>query len=187
VPEFVFPRPGVWTCVARGTAEGRDDNLDTAVFGTPWSAPLAIEVHSDFRYREEAISRPRSKRPRLTFTAEWPDVAKGGRASLTLFRVKGCRGRRYRLRRIRSPTPSRCGSWSPASACSMCSRATSPRARATGPDQAGGGIAPICTSSPSMSACEKRSITRPSSKCRIVMPGSAIGEPVAGTPMNSPT
>jgi hypothetical protein len=102
VPELVFPRPGVWTCVARGTAEGRDENLDTAVFGTPWSGPLTIEVHSDFRYRQEAISRARSKRPRLTFTAEWPDVAKSGRATVTLFRVRGCKGRRYKLRKVRT-------------------------------------------------------------------------------------
>jgi hypothetical protein len=100
VPELVFPRPGVWTCVARGTAEGRDENLNTAVFGTPWSGPLTIEVRSDFRYRQEVISRPRSERPRLAFTAEWPDVAKGGRASVTLFRVTGCKGRRYRLRKV---------------------------------------------------------------------------------------
>ena len=100
VPEFVFTRPGVWTCVARGTAEGLDDNLDTAVFGTPWSAPLAVEVRSDFRRRTGEIRRARSKRPRFTFTAEWPDVAAGGRGSVTLLRVRGCKGNRYRLRRI---------------------------------------------------------------------------------------
>ena len=30
-------------------AEGRDENLDTVLFGTPWSAPLNVEVRSDFR------------------------------------------------------------------------------------------------------------------------------------------
>jgi hypothetical protein len=100
VPEFVFPRPGVWTCVARGTAEGRDDNLDTAVFATPWSGPLAIDVRSDFRRRTGAISRPRAKRPRFSFAAEWPDVAAGGRGSVTLFRVRGCKGRSFKLRKL---------------------------------------------------------------------------------------
>jgi hypothetical protein len=100
VPEFVFPRPGVWSCVARGSAEGRDDNFDTTVFGTPWSSPLSFDVRSDFRRRVGRISKPRSKRPRFTFTAEWPDVAAGGRARVTLFRVAGCKGRRYRLRRV---------------------------------------------------------------------------------------
>jgi hypothetical protein len=100
VPEFVFPRPGAWTCVARGTAEGSDDNLDTTVFGTPWSSPLTFDVRSDFRRRVGRISKPRSKRPRFSFKAEWPDVAAGGRARLTLFRVAGCKGRRYKLRKV---------------------------------------------------------------------------------------
>ena len=100
VPEFVFPRPGAWTCVARGTAAGMDENLDTADFGTPWSGPLPIEVRSDFRYLVGAIARPRSKRPRLTFTAEWPDVALGGRGRVTLRRVTGCKGRNFRLRKL---------------------------------------------------------------------------------------
>jgi hypothetical protein len=99
VPEFVFPRPGAWTCVARGTAEGRDENLDTAVFATPWSGPLAIEVGSDFRRRTGAISHLRSKRPRFTFKAEWPDVAEGGEGSVTLYRVRGCKGSSFKLRK----------------------------------------------------------------------------------------
>lgn len=102
VAEVVFTRPGVWTCVARGTAEGLDDNLDTAVFATPWSAPLAVEVRSDFRRRTGAIRRARSKRPRFTFTAEWPDLAAGGGGSIALFRVRGCKGSRYKLRRLAS-------------------------------------------------------------------------------------
>ena len=63
-------------------------------------------------------------------------------------------------------------------------RAVDPAGR---PDQAGAGTAPIWMSSPSMSAWEKRSTHRPPRKCRIVIPGSAIGVPVAGTPMNSST
>jgi uncharacterized protein (TIGR03083 family) len=55
------------------------------------------------------------------------------------------------------------------------------------PGQAGAGTAPIWMSSPSMSAWEKRSTHRAPRKCRIVIPGSAIGVPVAGTPMNSST
>jgi hypothetical protein len=100
VPEWVIPRPGVWTCVARGAAEGQDENLDTTIFGTPWSSPLTFDVRSDFRRRIGRISKPRSKRPRFTFTAEWPDVAVGGRARVTLFRVAGCKGRRYKLRKV---------------------------------------------------------------------------------------
>ena len=75
MPESAFPRPGVWTCVARGTAEGVDEGFSRTVFGGSWSAPLTIEVRSDFRRRTGRISRPRSKRPRFTFTAEWPDFA----------------------------------------------------------------------------------------------------------------
>ena len=100
VPEFAFPRPGAWTCVARGTAEGQDENYDTTVFGTPWSAPLAFEVRSDFRRRTGQIARPRSKRPRFTFTAEFPDVANGGRGTVKLYRVTGCRGRNFKLRKV---------------------------------------------------------------------------------------
>jgi hypothetical protein len=100
VPESVFPRPGAWTCVARGTTEGRDENLDDAVFGTPWSAPLAIDVRSDFRRRTGAIAHPRAKRPRFTFTAEWPGMARGGRGNVTLFRVTGCKGRTFKLRKL---------------------------------------------------------------------------------------
>jgi hypothetical protein len=100
VPEDAFPRPGAWTCVSRGTAEGRDDALDTVDFGTPWSAPLPVEVRSDFRRRAGAVSRPRAKRPRFTFKAEWAALAAGGRGTVTLFRVRGCRGARLGLRRI---------------------------------------------------------------------------------------
>jgi hypothetical protein len=100
VPEWVFSRPGVWTCVARGTAEGRDDANELTEFATPWSAPLAVDVGSDFQRRLGEVRRPRTRRPRFTFTAEWPEFAAGGRATITLLRVTGCRGRNYRLRRV---------------------------------------------------------------------------------------
>jgi hypothetical protein len=51
-------------------------------------------VRSDFRRRTGTTKRDRSKRPRFAFEAEWPDVAQGGRASIALFRVKGCKGSR---------------------------------------------------------------------------------------------
>lgn len=100
VPEFSFSRPGPWTCVARGTVEGIDESFDTAVFATPWSGPLRVAVRSDFRRRTGRISHPRSKRPRFTFTAEWPELANGGRGSVTLSRVKGCKDKRFKLRKV---------------------------------------------------------------------------------------
>ena len=76
-----FPEPGAWTCVARGFAEGQDESFDTARFGTPWSAPLPFVVHSDFRRARGVLARRRSKRPRLTFIAEFPSAATGGAAT----------------------------------------------------------------------------------------------------------
>lgn len=98
VSEDDFPRPGGWSCTARGTAEGRDANYDTVVFGTPWSAPLAVPVRTDFRRAKGRISRAKTKRPRLTFGAEWPDLVVGASASVKLSRVAGCKGKRYKLR-----------------------------------------------------------------------------------------
>ena len=100
VPENAFPRPGVWTCVARGTAEGVDEGFSRTVFGGSWSAPLTLEVRSDFRRKTGRISRTRSKRPRFTFTAEWPAFATGGRVTVTLYRVTGCNGLDYKLRKV---------------------------------------------------------------------------------------
>jgi hypothetical protein len=100
VIEKVFTRPGVWACVARGTVEGLDGNRDTALFSTPWSAPLSVDVRSDFRRRTGTISQPRAKRVRLTFVAEWPAFAGGGRGTVTLSRVTGCRGANYKLRKV---------------------------------------------------------------------------------------
>jgi hypothetical protein len=99
VAEFVFTRPGAWTCVARGAAEGLDDAFESVFFGTPWSAPLTFDVDSDFRRRPATIRHVRSKRPQVRVVAEWPDAAAGGTAKLTLLRVTGCRGKKYRLRR----------------------------------------------------------------------------------------
>jgi hypothetical protein len=99
VEERAFPRPGVWTCVARATAEGVDAGFGRALFGGSWSAPLRFDVRSDFRRKSGRIARTRARRPRFTFTAEWPAFAEGGRATVTLYRVTGCNGRDLRLRR----------------------------------------------------------------------------------------
>jgi hypothetical protein len=100
VPEWVFPRPGAWVCDARGTAEGQDENREIVRFATPRSAPIAVEVLSDFRYQIGRILRARTKRPRFTFRAEWPAEAQGGRGAVTLRRVTGCKGRRFKLRTV---------------------------------------------------------------------------------------
>ncbi len=98
--ESVFPRPGAWSCVARGTVEGVDENFDTLTFGTVLSAPVTVEVRSDFRRRLGKVAKPRSKRPRFTFKAEWPGLSKGGRATVTVSRVKGCKGKRFKLKKF---------------------------------------------------------------------------------------
>jgi hypothetical protein len=92
--EDAFARPGTWACVARGTAEGRDENFETVQFGTPWSAPLNVEVRSDFRRNLGQISRLRKKRPRFTFTAEFPEAAAGGAVRVTLLRANTCKLRK---------------------------------------------------------------------------------------------
>jgi hypothetical protein len=102
VVESVFTRPGAWACFARGAAEGRDDNNETTLFSTPWSGPLAVEVRTDFRRRTGSVARRSAGRPRFSFAAEWPALARGGRARLTVSRVTGCRGREPRLRRVAS-------------------------------------------------------------------------------------
>jgi hypothetical protein len=95
IAERNFVRPGAWTCVGRGTAEGYDDNLDSLVFGTPWSAPIQLDVRSDFRRAKGRISKPSSKRPQFLFTAEFPEAAGGGTGTLKLQRLTRCRGARY--------------------------------------------------------------------------------------------
>jgi hypothetical protein len=93
--EDEFPRPGRWSCAARGAVDGVDANFDRTTYGTPYSAPLAVDVRSDFRRARGRVDKVLSRRPRLTFRAEWPGLAKGGHARLTLWRVKGCRHHRY--------------------------------------------------------------------------------------------
>jgi hypothetical protein len=97
-----FPRPGVWTCLARGVAEGRDDGFETTSFATPWSAPLSVEVLSDFRRSRGTISGPRSARPRFSIVAEFPAEASGGSATVRLYRVRGCKRHAYKLTRVAS-------------------------------------------------------------------------------------
>jgi hypothetical protein len=98
IEEEDFVRPGAWTCVARGISSGYDDNLDTLISGTPWSAPLRLDVRSDFRRARGVISKPRSKRPRLRFTAEFPEVAAGGVGTFKVRRLARCRGKRFVFR-----------------------------------------------------------------------------------------
>jgi hypothetical protein len=86
--------------VARGTSTGYDDNLDTLISGTPWSAPLRLDVRSDFRRSRGVISKPGSRRPRFRFTAEFPEAAGGGTGTLTLKRLARCRGRRSVFKKV---------------------------------------------------------------------------------------
>jgi hypothetical protein len=93
IAERDFGRPGAWTCVARGSVVGSDDALDRTLFGGPWSAPLALDVRSDFRRSKGVISKPGSKHPSIRFTAEFRDAAPGATGKLTLRRLVRCRGR----------------------------------------------------------------------------------------------
>lgn len=100
--EGAFPQPGPWSCTARGLADGVDDDFGRTTFGTPWSAPLPVDVRSDFRRAKGRVARSRTKHPSLTFTAEWPALATGGRVAFAVSRVAGCKkGRRYKLRSSR--------------------------------------------------------------------------------------
>ena len=93
VAEGDFVRPGAWTCVSRGVSEGVDDNFDSQIFGAPWSAPLQVDVRSDFRRSKGVISKASSTRPQFRFTAEFPEAAGGGKVELTLKRFTGCKGK----------------------------------------------------------------------------------------------
>ena len=95
VEERAFVRPGAWTCVSRGYVNGYDDNLDGVVFGTPWSAPLQLDVRSDFRRSKGEISKPSTKTPRFRLTAEFPEAAGGGTGKLLLRRLVRCKGARF--------------------------------------------------------------------------------------------
>jgi hypothetical protein len=93
--DSLLERPGAWTCVARGTVEGVDPNLDTTVFATPWSAPLRFDLRSDFqRDRTARIDRSRSRHPVVVIRAEFPEAAAGATGTLALQRFSRCRGHR---------------------------------------------------------------------------------------------
>ena len=62
------------------------------LFGGPWSAPLGLDVRSDFRRAKGAIAKSRTKHPTVRFTAEFPDVVAGGTGKLTLRRLARCKG-----------------------------------------------------------------------------------------------
>jgi hypothetical protein len=100
VAEDDFPRPGAWSCAARGLADGLDENFDDAEFFTPFSAPIPVEVRSDFRRRLGKVAKPTARRPRFTFKAEWPGLSKGGHVKLTVSRIRGCRHHRFKLRKF---------------------------------------------------------------------------------------
>jgi hypothetical protein len=100
VREDDFTRPGRWSCAARGAAGGRDENFDTVVFGTPFSTPVPVDVRSDFRRRLGKVSKQKARRPLFTFKAEWPGLSKGGKAKVTVSRVKGCKGKRFKLKKL---------------------------------------------------------------------------------------
>ncbi len=100
IAERDFDRPGAWTCVARGSFLGQDDAPSRALYGTPWSAPLRLDVRSDFRRAKGAISKPSAKQPTVRFTAEFPDVVAGATGKLTLRRLTGCKGRSPALKTV---------------------------------------------------------------------------------------
>jgi hypothetical protein len=94
-----FPEPGLWTCVGRGVVEGVDESFQSTFFGTPWSAPLRFEVHSDFRRVQTRIERPRSLRPVFAIRAEFRSASAGGKARLKLLRFIRCRRSGYLFKR----------------------------------------------------------------------------------------
>jgi hypothetical protein len=91
LPERAFTRPGNWTCVARGLAPDLDSTSSDKPYPTPWSAPLRFAVHSDFLRQQGRISSPRSRRPKITFTAQFPEAAAGGRLTFHFRQVNGCK------------------------------------------------------------------------------------------------
>lgn len=86
--------------MARGSFLGQDDALSRALYGTPWSPPLRLDVRSDFRRAKGVISKPSSKSPKVRFTAEFPDVVAGATGKLTLRRLTGCRGADFALKTV---------------------------------------------------------------------------------------
>ena len=62
----------------------QDDSFARTFFGTPWSAPLRFEVHSDFRREQTTIIGPRRTRPAFDVEAEFPVASAGAKATLKL-------------------------------------------------------------------------------------------------------
>jgi hypothetical protein len=86
--------------VARGFARGYDENLDDKVFGTPWSAPLQVDVRSDFRRAKAVLSKVSSTRPSVRVTAEFPEAADGGTGKIALRRLVRCKGKKPVLKSV---------------------------------------------------------------------------------------
>ena len=93
VIEDVFPRPGHWSCIARGVAEGRDDNFDIVSFATPWSAPLPVRRAQRLPPRRGAHLAPEAPSARAS-PSRRRVARRGGRRAreLKLSRVTGCKG-----------------------------------------------------------------------------------------------
>jgi hypothetical protein len=104
VQERHFTEPGTWTCVARGAVEGVADDLDRVVFGTPWSAPLRFVVLSDFQRVRGALAGPRSKKPRFSFTAQFPAASAGGSGKLVVRQITRCQRHKYVFKKVASAT-----------------------------------------------------------------------------------
>jgi hypothetical protein len=99
---ITFPEPGNWACVSRGVVEGVNDSSERTFFGTPWSAPLRFEVHSDFRRVQTTIIGPRRTRPTFDVEAEFPAASAGGKATLKLVRFVRCRRSGYLFKKVAS-------------------------------------------------------------------------------------
>jgi hypothetical protein len=97
---ITFPVPGSWACVSRGVVEGVNDSFERTFFGTPWSAPLRFEVHSDFRRVQTTIIGPRKTRPTFDVEAEFPAASAGGKATLKLVRFVRCRRSGYLFKKV---------------------------------------------------------------------------------------
>jgi hypothetical protein len=95
-----FPEPGSWTCVSRGVVEGQADDFSRTFLGTPWSAPLRVDVLSDFQRKTSAINRPGSSRPTFEVTAQFAAASAGGRATLKLQRFARCKRTGYLFKKL---------------------------------------------------------------------------------------
>ncbi len=97
---ITFPEPGNWACVSRGVVDGVNDNFERTFFGTPWSAPLRFEVHSDFRRVQTTIIGPRKTRPVFDVEAEFPVASAGANATLKLVRFVRCHRSGYLFKKV---------------------------------------------------------------------------------------